>query len=165
MKGRICSVCLNSDILCAACRKKVGNGEVSETEIRVLKALGDVSKSFRPLAEVEIKKVIEGGKTIVLVTRKGDAPRVVGKKGVMAKKLSRIVGRPLRVVDESDNMKEFIEGLISPVPVIGINVVYSDGEESLKVMIPKGRNAPVSKGSFSEIIKTVFGKNAVVSNS
>jgi transcription antitermination factor NusA-like protein len=164
MKSLICNVCLNSDILCAACKKRVEEGKLSGKEIKILKAINEVSKSFKPLGEVEITKIISGDRMSVIICRKGDGPRLVGKDGVMIKKLSRIVGNPLRVVEESMDEKEFIRNLISPVPLIGLNVVYEPGKEVLKVVIPRGRKIPMSRESFSKIVNQMFGKSAVVSN-
>lgn len=164
MKAPICSVCLNSNMLCTACKKRADKDNLSEDDMKILKAINEVSKTFKPLSDVEIKKIVNVEKMSVVVCREGDGARLVGKDGVMIKKLSRIVGRPLRVVEESGDVKEFIKNLINPVPVVGLNVIYKPGKEVLKVVIPRGRKIPMSKESFSRIVNVVFGKDAVVRN-
>ena len=62
-------------------------------------------------------------------------------------------------------MKEFIEKLITPIPIVGINVIYSPEGEIIKVLIPKKRKIPMSKSTFGEIINIMFSKKAIVANS
>ena len=164
MKAPICNVCLNSDILCMACKKRLEKGEVTQSDIEVSRIINEVGKTFKPLSEVEIKKVIEGKNIKVIICKKGDGARLVGKNGVMIKKLSKLVGKPIRIVEESGDVKEFIENLIKPVPVVGMNVIYRPGKEVLKVIIPRGRKIPMSKESFSEVISLTFGKDSLVKN-
>ncbi len=164
MKAPVCEVCLNSDILCMACKKKREEGKVTESDIRISKVINEVAKTFKPLNEVRIKKVIEGRNLAVIVCGKGDGARLVGKSGVMIKKLSKLVGKPLRVVEESEDVKEFVQNLINPVPVTGLNIIYKPEKEVLKVIIPKGRNIPMSKESFAEVVNQVFGKDSIVRN-
>lgn len=164
MKAPICNVCLNSDILCMACKKRLDEGEVTQSDIEVSRIINEVGKTFNPLNEVEIKKVIEGKSISVIICKKGDGARLVGKNGVMIKKLSKLVGKPIRIVEESEDAKEFIENLIKPVPVLGMNVIYKPGKEILKIIIPKGRKIPMSKESFAEVINLTFGKDSIVKN-
>ncbi len=164
MKAPICEVCLNSDILCMACKKKLDEGKVTENDIKVSKIVNEIAKTFKPLDGIEIKKVIEGKNISVIVCKKGDGPRLVGKDGVMIKKLSKLLGKPLRVVEESEDVKEFVQNLIQPIPVIGLNIIYKPEKEVLKVIIPKGRKIPMSKESFAEVMNRMFGKDAIVAN-
>ena len=82
MKAPICSVCLNSNILCTACKKKMEEGEVSDSDLKISRIINDVAKKFKPLGDVEIKKVFEGSNLAVIICKKGDGPRLVGKNGV-----------------------------------------------------------------------------------
>ncbi|UCC91570.1 MAG: hypothetical protein JSV39_04660 [Candidatus Aenigmatarchaeota archaeon] len=164
MNAPVCEVCLNSDILCMACKKKREGGKVTDSDIRVSKVINEVAKTFKPLDEVRIKKVIEGRSLSVIVCGKGDGARLVGKSGVMIKKLSKLVGKPLRVVEESEDVKEFVQNLINPVPVTGLNIIYKPEKEVLKVIIPKGRKIPMSKESFAEVVNQMFRKDSIVRN-
>ena len=68
------------------------------------------------------------------------------------------------MVEETKDMKEFIQDLIQPVPLLGVNVLYSREGEVLKIMIPKDGHIPLPKTSLVEIIRLVFGKNAVIAS-
>jgi transcription antitermination factor NusA-like protein len=161
MKAPICGVCLKSDILCMACKKKLDEGKITESDVRISRLVSRIGSG--PINEVTIKRVIEGENTIVIICAKGDAARLVGKEGIMIKKLSKNAGKMIRVIEETGNIKEFIQNLIYPVPLSGLNIMYRPEGEMLKVLIPSGRNIPLNESSFSEIIKMVFGKHVVVS--
>ena len=163
MKAPICEVCLNSGILCVACKRKLESGEITNSDIKVSRIVNKIAKKFRPLDEVEIKRVIEGEKMAAIICRKGDGPKLVGKDGVMIKRLSKLFGKPLRVVEESETVKEFIQNLIHPVPMIGLNVIYKPDKEILKVIIPRGEKIPASNRAFADVVKKVFGKDLIFS--
>jgi transcription antitermination factor NusA-like protein len=147
-----------------ACKKRLEGGEVTQSDIEVSRIINEVGKSFKPLNEVEIKKVIGGKNISVIICKKGDGARLVGKNGVMIKKLSKLLGKPIRIVEESEDVKEFVENLIKPIPVVGMNVIYKPEKEILKIIIPRGRKIPMSKESFAEVINLTFGKDSIVKN-
>ena len=164
MKAPLCNVCLNSDMLCMACKKKLDGGKITDSDINISKVVNEVAKTFKPLKEIEIKRVIDGERISVIICRKGDGARLVGKDGVMIKKLSKLVEKPLRVVEESEDVREFVQNHVNPIPVIGLNIIYKPEREVLKVIIPRGRKIPMSKGSFAEVVNLMFGKDSVVMN-
>jgi len=162
MKAPICGICLNSDMLCMACKKKLDGGEITESDIKFSRMVHDAAKNFRPLDEITINRVIEGKNIVVIICGKGDKARLIGKDGLMIKKLSKSAQKPIRVVEDTSDVKEFIQNLIYPVPLIGMNVIYSPEGEVLKIIIPNERDIPMPKTSFNEVIRLVFGKNAII---
>lgn len=162
MKTPICGICMNSDMLCMACKKKLDEGSISEADVRLARAVKTLASTFKVLDNITIKKVLEGNTIIVMLCGMGDRPKLVGREGVVINRLSKIMGKPVRVVEETEDMKDFIKNIIHPVPLEGINVVYSNEGETLKVLIPRNRNLPLAEATFREIIKMVFGRNAVV---
>ncbi len=164
MKAQICSICLNSDMLCMACKRKLDEGKITESDVKFSRMINEAAKSFRPLDGIAIKKVIENRDLAVIVCGRGDKSRLIGREGSMIRKLSKSAGKSIRVVEETSDMKEFIQDLISPVPVLGMNVLYANGNEVLKIMIPKDRSIPLPKASLVEIIRMVFGKNATIAS-
>ncbi|MCX6817915.1 MAG: hypothetical protein NTU57_03580 [Candidatus Aenigmarchaeota archaeon] len=153
---------MNSDMLCMACQKKLDDGSISEADVRLARAVKTLASTFKVLDNITIKKVLEGSTIIVMLCCRGDRPKLVGREGVVINRLSKMMGKTVRVIEETEDMKEFIKNIIHPVPLEGINVVYSTDGENLKVIIPRNRNLPMSELSFREIIKMVFGRNAVV---
>ncbi|MFH1237532.1 MAG: hypothetical protein V1648_03975 [Candidatus Aenigmatarchaeota archaeon] len=162
MKTPICGICLNSDMLCMACNKKLDEGIISDSDVRLARAVKTLASTFKVLDNITIKKVMEGSTIILMLCGRGDRPKLVGREGVVINRLSKMMGKPVRVVEETEDLKDFIKNVIHPVPLEGINVVYSNEGETLKVLIPRNRNLPLAEATFREIIKMVFGRNAVV---
>ena len=164
MKTPICGVCLNSDMLCRACKLKLDSGLVTESEIKVSKIFNNFSNKFKTLRDVTIKRVIEGENIMVVICERGNGPKIVGKNGVIIKKISDFMGKSLRVVEETTDVKEFVQNLIYPVPVLALNVIYRPESEVLKIVIPGGMKIPISRKSLNEIMKQAFGKECLVSS-
>ena len=85
----ICSVCLNSDLLCPACQEKVDKKLVSEKELELYRRVSQLSEKFKGLKDVEIESLIEDKDVLVVVCSKGDVSRVVGRGGSNIKRLLR----------------------------------------------------------------------------
>ena len=164
MKAPICSICLNSDMLCMACKKKLDSGAITEGDIRIARLINDVAKTFKPLGEVTLKKVIEGKNVVLVICGRGDVAKLIGKDGIMIKKLSKLAKKPLRVVEETGDIREAVKNLVYPVPLVRLNILYTSDGEMLKVVIPRGTNIPISKEAFAEIIRLMFGKTSVIAN-
>jgi len=151
-------------MLCVACKKKLDRGEITESDVNISRMINEIAKTFRPLDDVTVKKVIDSDSIAVVVCNQGDCARLIGKDGAMIKKLSRLAKKSMRVVEESDDIKKFIQNLLYPVHVLGLNTIYKPEGEILKVIIQKGNRIPISKKSFAEIINLVFGKESIIEN-
>lgn len=163
MDAPICNVCLTSDILCSACNKKLEEGRITDSDLRVSRAIKRAAREFKPLDRVGIEKVIEGRGIVIVKCRKGDAPLLIGKNGAMKRKLSRAIGKDMRVVEELDDVRGFVGDLIRPTPLLGVNIIYRPGGEMLRVIIPERSRPGIPAKAFSEAVEIVHGKRAVVS--
>jgi len=159
MQCQICEVCLNSALLCPSCQNKLDFGKITEKEIDVLKYLHSLEENIKSLKDVRICKVIEGN-TLTIVTNVGDAPRVVGKGGAVVKMISKNFGKNVRVLEAVGDLKDFVQNLVSPHPVSGINTRYSLSGQTYKVRIPNTPNTPIRPDEFSNIISSVYGLKA-----
>jgi len=133
VKAPICEVCLKTeDILCPADEKKLEEGIITELDVKIsrmlYKLLGD--------ADVEFKKAVEAGDLIVLIVGEGDVPIVIGKGGKNIKYLTRELGKRVRVIESTDDVKKLAVDLLYPAGVFGVNVVYKpDGGQYYKVLV------------------------------
>ncbi len=162
MKAPICSVCLKSNILCTACQKKLDEGLISEADIKISRKIHELSEKIKVLREAEIKKVIETQKTIIIIANKGTADKLVGKGGIAVRKIGEVLGKHVKVVEESENLKEFVQNLLFPVPVLTINTLYTAEREILRVLVPKRSRLSMSVEEFKRIMKIVFNKDAEI---
>lgn len=163
MKAPICGICLNSNMLCMACKKKLDEGTISELEVKVSRAVYEVAKKFRHLENITINKVIDGKVMAVMVCGSGDRSKMIGREGMIINRLSKAIGRNVRVVEETSDFRAFVQNLLYPVPLLGMNIIYNAEGEMLKIIIPEKRNLSLSEASFKEVISLVFGKSVMIS--
>lgn len=159
MKAPICDVCLNSDLLCKACKGNLDRGIITKADINVSRLIYKVSQKVKSLKDITIRKVIETRNVIIIICKPGDAAKIIGKSGVVIKNLSKNIGKIARVVEETNNYRSFLQGLIYPVPILGINILYTPDKEVLKIRIPKKATLPISERDFVQITKELFNKH------
>ncbi len=159
MKAPICEVCLASKILCKSCKERLNEGEISKSEVYISRLLHQISSEAKSLKGIHIKKIIDTPGLVLIISKKGDAARIVGKSGIIVKKLSKTLGKKIKVIEESSDPKTFFQNLIFPVPLLGINILYAERGEILKIKVPRDRALPISKSTFKETTKLVLKKD------
>ena len=162
MKAPICDICLRSSILCVACLAKLEKGEISEGDVRISRTLFDATERFKSLRGVIIHKVIETPNNILIIPEKGDAAKIIGKGGTIVKELIKILGKNVRIIEETHDKREFIEKVIFPAKVSAMNILYTDEGEALKVMVD--RQLSLTESSLREVVKQVYGQDVKVVN-
>jgi len=163
MQTSICEVCLKSNILCNACQEKLNKGMISKTEVDVLRFLYNLSEKMRSLRDVKISRIVDCG-VLLIIAGRGDAARLVGKGGSVVKAVAKQFKKSVRVLEEATSFKEFIEELISPAHVNGINTLYKDNEEIYKVRIPAVEKSHLlfTPENLSQIISNFFNLKAEI---
>ncbi len=159
----ICEVCLRSrDVLCPACEEKLNRGEISKLELEVCRFLKSLEEKFKVLRNARIVKVFHSEKQIIIVTRSGDAPKVIGKNGSIAKLISKEFGKPVKVIEECETVSEFANNFVYPASVEGVNIVYGkDGRVSkYRIRISRSQYRKIDVALLEEAVKCVFGKEA-----
>lgn len=119
---KLCSVCINSDILCSGCGRKAADGRITQADMDVSRALGRVAEK----SGIDFLQAVAHGNQIIVVCEKKDARLIIGRGGKNAKAASKILGKVMRIIENSGE-KKMIEDILG-VPVIGINVVYGKAE-------------------------------------
>lgn len=144
MKTPLCERCLESEKLCADCKKKLEDGLISETEIKVSRFLYNLSKEHPSLRDIVIKKTFTDEDEVVILVRKGDASKVIGRGGDVAKKISKELRKKnIKVIEEEKDFKQFVQSIISPARLKGINILYLPTKELYRVRINKSDRARV----------------------
>jgi transcription antitermination factor NusA-like protein len=163
MRFPICSVCLKNNILCNACAKKVGELGIKLDEIKMYRRLNKLLKDQKSLRDVEIKRAV-GNNLLLIVTRKEDVSKLIGRDGKIVKKLARELNRPVRIVEQPSDLRDFVNDVFFTVPIMGVNIVYKPEGKLYRVRIPKSERTklPISSDIFSNISKSLFGVDADV---
>lgn len=83
---------------------------------------------------------------IIYIIKKGDMGLAIGRNGENIKKLYRILGRRVEMIEESEDLEELITNIFKPAHITGIEkdedlgkiMVYVDNKTDLGVAIGKG---------------------------
>ncbi|MBI4015893.1 MAG: hypothetical protein HY362_04210 [Candidatus Aenigmarchaeota archaeon] len=155
----LCSVCLSSDMLCAGCNNKLSTGALTQKEVEISRFLHNLAEKHTNLSDAQLKRAVDSD-ILLLVAGKGHGSKLVGKGGAVVKALAKQFGKPIRVLEEGD-FNSFLQSLLTPAAVVGINKLYTPTGEILRVRIKttKGK-PPLSSETFSNVAQTLFGKRA-----
>jgi len=86
--------------------------------------------------------------TIVFVVPPGQAGLAVGAKGRNVKRLSKILGRRVEIVEWADTLEDFVKNIFLPARVLGIRLnKMPDGRKVLYVRVaPEDRGIAIGRG-------------------
>ena len=124
----LCAMCRKSDMLCSGCQQKLERGEISQTDVELIRAINKIQ------LDVEFTRSIETEKKIYIIAKKEDSRKLVGRQGKNVNQLSVIMKKNIQIV-KKDEEKKMIENILS-VPIIAINIIYSS-EEIKKIRIER----------------------------
>ncbi len=159
MKAPICKVCVTSDILCAGCEDKVKQGEISQSDVDVARALIKLSDRYQILERSEFKQTISVGEMLLVLVPKGMAGNFIGRKGVLIKELSDLIGQKrVKIVEESSNPKDLVQQILYPAQLLGVNIVYSGKKQLFKVRVPSADHIRIyEKEKLEGLFKKLLG--------
>lgn len=163
MQAPICEVCLKSNILCSGCQEKLNTGKINQKDIEISRYLYNLSERMRSIRDIKILKVVDCG-TLIIITDVGDAAKLVGRDGVVVKKIAKDFKKSIRILEEAPSFKDFVENLLSPAPISGINTLYKEDKEVYRVKIPsiQKNNVIISPEIFSQIISNFYNLKAEI---
>jgi len=159
MQAPICEVCLKSDILCSGCQEKLNTGRITQHDVNVSRYLYNLSERMRSIRDVKITRAIDCG-TLIIITGRGDAAKIVGRNGVIVKKIAKEFKKSIRILEEAPNFREFIEELVSPASINGINTLFRENQEVYKIRVPatQRNQVMITPESFSQIISNFYNR-------
>ncbi|MFA4819355.1 MAG: KH domain-containing protein [Candidatus Aenigmatarchaeota archaeon] len=150
---KICKVCLQSNILCLACNRKLEQGEIKEIEVKLSRELHKINME-RDMS-LDFVSIVENDNKLFVVVDSKHAARFIGPGGKNIKKLSHDLGKQVKLLEKAEGSdKHVIEKLIG-APIIGINKIYS-GIESYKVRVEKRYMKNVQP--LADVVGKIIGK-------
>jgi transcription antitermination factor NusA-like protein len=156
----LCEVCIRSEILCPACEKKFREGIIDDVDVKVTRFLEKLKDRHRQLRDCLIEKVLEGEGQILIIVRKGDGPKVIGKGGTVVRALMKEFNKQVKIVERESNLKDFAAKLVRPGVLQALSIVYApDGSEKIKVVV---KGLRTEKELVERAIKYIYGKDAEV---
>ncbi|MEM0123447.1 MAG: hypothetical protein QXI38_02945, partial [Conexivisphaerales archaeon] len=162
MKFPICTFDARVGVLCPRCEERLKKGEISDVDVKASFVLAKLAAQIPALDRLTLKKayLIEGD--YVLMLNQGEAKAVLSSRSLMGK-LKEALGN-FWVVEQTSDMRQFVEDLLYPVRILTVNVVWiPDGTRQIKVVISgsRGMNFPVDLGKTSKIIKAIKGDDVI----
>lgn len=153
--------CVKSGVLCAKCEEKLRKGQVTELDLRVLKALIELERDYPILKKIFFHKAVEAGNTMAILLERRDMARVLTHGGKIIKALAEKIGkRRIKILSYGGSEREFLEELLSPFSILTVNTVWlPDGSTETKVILPgrRPRRIPVNFEEVKKLAKEVKG--------
>ena len=157
MKIPICHFCLRSGILCAMCQEKLRKGLITELDLKIMRFLVDMAEKVSELDKITYNRSIEANNLVIIVLGRGDLAKIARIKGKIAKKLSKLLNKNVKIVEETSDVKQMVSNLIAPARLLGVNYVYVPGDvDYLKIRVSRSDKRKISQEL--EALKTVVEK-------
>ena len=168
MKTRLCDLCVSGKPgeyrLCGTCKADIESSGLTETYIDVAQKLNSLSGKYPALEEIEFKDIISTGRFVIIALDKDDYSAIEKDIIPIAEDISKTISRPVKIIDRSLPEKDMIRSIIEPFTPVSINMVFSDGEEILKLIMPQEDKEQITQdfNAYETAIKLLTGKNISV---
>ncbi len=81
---------------------------------------------------------------VIYVVNQGEMGRAIGKNGIVVKTLQRLVGKPVELVEYSDDPKTFIKNALDPKYVLDVRLTEKlDGSKIAVVVVDAKKKSAV----------------------
>ena len=134
-------------MLCSGCQQKLERGEISNTDVELVRAINKIQ------LDAEFIRSVETGRKIYIIANKDDSRKLVGRQGKNVNQLSNLLKKDIQIVKNGEE-KKMIESILS-VPIIAINIIYSS-EEIRKIRVEKNLRSKIK--SNENDLEKIFGK-------
>jgi len=125
-----CPKCLESPVLCGACRAKLDGGTLGGSDLLVSRELHALRRDY-PLEDASLDCVVETDSFYALFSRTPSA--LIGKGGRVVKRLGDKLHKRVKVIDSSAPAEAQLNEFLLPVRVQGVNRVYRSCGETVKI--------------------------------
>jgi len=148
---------LKSDILCSGCQNKLDTGKITKKDVEIARYVYGLSEKMRSIRDIKLVRAIDCG-TLIIITGTGDAAKLVGRDGVIVKKIAKDFKKSIRILEEAPNFKDFVEELISPATINGVNTLFRENQEVYKIRVPMTQKNQVliTPESLSQLMSNFY---------
>ncbi len=158
MKTPICDSCAWSEELCPDCRHNLASGRISPLDVEVSQILHKINEKHN-ISAASFCKAVSLGEAVFVFTE-GEVGLLIGREGKVVSALSSALGRRVRIVQKSPDVKKAIADLIAPARLLGINSVWTAGKEIVRLRIAKEEKDRIAlkEETLAEIAGSFIGK-------
>jgi transcription antitermination factor NusA-like protein len=156
VKLPICLKDLKSNSLCEKCSEIVRKKNFSSLDLEMCRLLFKLEERFFPF-NVEYVKSIDLGEIVVLIG-KGKIGALIGKSGRIVRELSKEMKKIVRIIEFTSDEKKMVQDLAGRARVIGLNRIFEENNEKVRVIIPKSDESKLitSKESIEKGIQELL---------
>ncbi len=156
MKTPVCDSDIQNGELCPSCRKKLAQGKITKLDFEVAQILCKINERYN-ISNASFYKALDLGRVVLILT-KGEVGLLIGKQGKIVSELSSALGKKVRIAKMKGDTKSSIADIIMPVKLLGINKVFSEGQEVLKVRMDKRdlQHLPMDVDSLEKVLKSLL---------
>lgn len=163
MKTPVCDSDLRSGELCKECRAKLAAGKISELDFEVAQILFKINERYN-ITNASFYKAIDLGRVVLILTS-GEVGLLIGKEGKIVAEISHSLGKKVRIAEAQGDVKKTIADIITPARLLGINKVFHEGKEVMKVRLSKSDLAslPLDLSSLERVLKSILEDEVKIS--
>ncbi len=103
---------------------------------------------FQDVTGATVKDCIidEENNRIIFIVRKGDLGLAIGRKGMNIKKLKKILGKDIEVVEDGNGIEELAANSVAPARVRDVRIVEMPGKKTVYINVePKDKGIAIGK--------------------
>ncbi len=167
MKTLLCSICLtNYPLVCNNCQEKIDSGEISELDVKVIRVLMNLEKSFPSLKDITFVRALQANGLIVVLVSRGDSRRLRPALRKIQRLAREELNSDIRVVEESRNPQHILRDLIRPVRILGINTIWlpdNSFERKVRISSRDQSRIPLDISRLEEIVYELSGEHIRIS--
>lgn len=159
MRTPVCSVCAKSNALCQSCESKIKKGELAPVDVELSNFFHERYKDL----DAEFVGSFTTKDFIILFMR-GKVGAVVGRGGRGVSEISHKLGKRVKIVNLDDDIRRIASEIVFPAAVLGINTLFKENKEVVKVRIAKknfGR-IPIDITSLERVFLKLFSKTVQI---
>ena len=162
LKYPLDKICVKSGVFCQSCQRKIESEAMTEEDIEVMRALINLEEKLKFLKKGEYMRSMNLGDELVVLIRNGFE---VAELTTLERELSNIVGKKVKVVEYTNDLKRLIEQIIAPASLLGVNKIWlPTGEEVISVRISRRdrRYLAKVKEQYEALIEKISGTKAKI---
>lgn len=163
MKTPICDADLRSGELCPDCRSKLASGKITQLDVDVALILFRINERYN-ITNASFVKAVDLGRVVLILTQ-GEVGLLIGKQGKIVAELSEALGKKVRIAEMQGDVKKTIADIITPARLLGINKVFHNGREVMKVRLSKADlpHLPLDLPSLERVLHSLLEDEVKIS--
>ncbi|MDW8083853.1 MAG: hypothetical protein RMI49_01445 [Candidatus Caldarchaeum sp.] len=154
----VCIFDLKTGVLCSKCEQKLRAGELTETDLQIMRFLVDAEKKIPQISSfVYFKSYKTSGYLFVFFLERSLSSSPANVVAELEKALSQKTGLKVKLLELRKDLNVFLQNLVAPARVLTVNKVWlPDQTTELRVLVDDEKSLTVSPAILSEVVKHVM---------